>query len=174
MIWYDIWWYDMILYYIYTWLYIDKVMSCVIIYLYTVYIYIHDTLHCWCVQWSSWMVHPVLGWYIHAMYIYTYVQHMCKIYIYIHITYYRYIIIDCTKNVRVDLLQTQKAPQKRCRKVWNQDGSPMICSHIFPAVLFVVSMTGGCFIVWNIRLSILWLSMLRPFLNIMKPWLSHD
>ena len=63
-----------------------------------------------------------VGWYIqfldgtYNVYIYILMYNICVRYKYIHITYYRYIIIDCTKNVRVDLLQTQKAPQKKMRE----------------------------------------------------------
>ena len=56
------------------------------------------------------------SWMVHTMYIYILMYNICVRYKYIHITYYRYIIIDCTKNVRVDLLQTQKAPQKKMRE----------------------------------------------------------
>ena len=93
---------------------------------------------------SSWMVHTC------NVYIYILMYNICV----------RYIYIYTSRTIDISLLIVQKCegwftadskstPKKDAGK-WNQDGSPMICSHIFPAVLFVVSMTGGCFILYEI------------------------
>ena len=123
-----------------------------LLYIYTqcIYIYMILCIVDVCNGQVGWYIQFLDGTYMQCIYIYILMYNICVRYIYIHITYYRYIIIDCTKMWGLIYCRLKKHPKKRCRKVWNQDGSPMICSHIFPAVLFVVSMTGGCFILYEI------------------------
>ena len=102
MIWYDIWWYDMILYYIYTWLYIDKVMSCVIIYLYTVCIYIYIYMILCIVDVCNgqvgWYIQFLDGTYMQCVYICILMYNICV----------RYIYIYTSRTIDISLLIVQK------------------------------------------------------------------